>query len=74
MNSIQLNINTGSDEVRDKLIAELSAFDIDGFEEQDEQLICYFRQVNVDENEINEKIRQAGLSMHRGRVVLRQLW
>jgi ribosomal protein L11 methyltransferase len=73
MNSIQLNINTGSDEVRDKLIAELSAFDIDGFEEQDDQLICYFRQGNVDEEHVNEKIRQAGLSSSRS-VVYEQNW
>ena len=72
-NSIQLTINTAGESKREELIGLLSVFDFDGFEEKDEQLLYYFTEGKVDEEELKGIINHYRLSYSRS-VILPQNW
>lgn len=71
--SIQLTINTPDERLREELIGLLSLFDFDGFEEKDEQLLCFFAEGKIDEEEVKEIINNRGLSYLRS-TILPQNW
>ncbi len=64
-NSIQLTIPTSDEKIREELIGLLSLFDFDGFEEQDDQLLYFFSEGKIDEQEVKKIINDYGLSYSR---------
>ncbi len=71
--SIQLIINTSNERLREELIGRLSLFEFDGFEEKDEQLLCFYTEGKIDEVELNKLMQQYGLSYSRA-VISPQNW
>lgn len=67
-NSIQLTIHTSDEKIREELIGLLSLFDFDGFEEQDDQLLYFFSEGKIDEQEVKKIINDYGLSYSRSLI------
>ncbi len=72
-NSIQLTINTPDQRIREELIGLLSLFNFDGFEEKDDQLLCFFSGGKIDEEELKRIINYKGLSYSKS-VIFPQNW
>ncbi len=64
-NSVQLTINTSEESEREELIGLLSLFDINGIEEKDEQILCFYKQDKINEEELKKLISERGLSYSR---------
>ena len=73
MNSTQIIIKTNNEELKEKLIAELSFYGVDGFEEHDEQLICYLKEGQKDESEIEDILRRFELPFSKS-LIPEQNW
>jgi ribosomal protein L11 methyltransferase len=61
-NSIQLTINTSKERLREELIGRLSLLEFNGFEERDDQLLAFYNEGEIDEEELEKIISQYGLS------------
>ncbi len=72
-NSIQLTINTSDERLREELIGRLLVYELDGFEEKDEQLLCFYTEGKIDKKELNKIMNQYGLSYSRS-VISTQNW
>ncbi len=72
-NSIQLTIHTADERLREELIGLQSLFEFDGFEEKDEQLLGFYTEGKIDEEELNKIMNEYGLSYSRD-VLLSQNW
>lgn len=72
-NSIKLIINANNPEQREELIAQLSLFEIDGFEETETELVCYYKEQNKDEDDLIEKLNYIEASYYKS-IVYEQNW
>jgi ribosomal protein L11 methyltransferase len=72
-NSIQIAIKVASKNVREAILAHLSVLDVDGFEESDDELLAYYTEGEIDEKELEEIIKQYGVTTSKS-VIPSQNW
>jgi ribosomal protein L11 methyltransferase len=57
-NSVQVTIQAVDEKIREAIIAHLSVLDVDGFEENDNELLAYYTEGKIDEEELKEIIKR----------------
>ncbi len=72
-NTIQITIASDDEQLREQLIAHLSAIDFDGFEEKDNELIAFINEKNLDIDSL-DKILSVYNVKYSSKIIEEQNW